>query len=254
MARIQLRPFTNVLRDQMEEQVYLLSNQLLAHVATDYNLDHSELVEKYLGKPPRAVAVITDGKDQPATVLVAAQQKVQAKRAQKPKPDKVMCKGITAKGQPCKFGACGPEGLCKKHLQAQQKEGTAPRKTAKVQKPRHEHLVEEEAETCQVCETHGNVTNPEMPRETFEIRGAEEIQDRLKRILAEAEEEPEEAALSADELAQLTEPPTETLTESQDEMAEKMAEEEEPNEEEGDDLQSRLRAILSEDTDCEDDE
>ena len=252
MARIQLRAFTNVLRDQMEEQVYLLGQELLAHVSTDYNLDHKELVEKYLGPPPRPGAIITDGKNQPAPVLVAAQQEKQ--KRQRKKPDKVMCKGITAKGQPCKFGACGEEGLCKKHLQSQEKDPQAPRKTTKVQKPRHEHLVEDDPETCQVCETHGNVINPEMPREEFEIKGADEIKERLQRILREAEGEvPEDTPEEVTDMVSTQELLGETH------IREEMVNEDNTpcgsdNEEEDDDLQARLKVILSEEDADEDDE
>jgi len=240
---------------QTEQQLYMFAQGLLAHVATDYNLDHAELVKKYLEKPQDVPVPIRDGKDAPAPVLVAATQE-KAKKARKPGPEKVLCKGITAKGTPCKFGACGPEGLCKKHLtqtQSQAEGSTKPKAPKKAVKPRHEHLVEETPlETCQVCESHGNAVIPEMPREEFEISGADEIRDRLKRIMAESgeesvpepEPEPEESGEEPEVGVSL-----EDLGVSQEDLMDKETEDDDA------DLQERLKNILSaEDSDEEEDE
>ena len=218
---------------------------LLAQVAQDYNLDHQELVKKYLSAPPVVQAQIKNGDGIPAPLLVAAQQEKQKKRAQKSKPDKVCCKGVTAKGQPCKFAALG-DGFCKKHSGMNSKDPNAP-KTAKVkvQKPRHTHLTEEEpVAECPVCDTQGDVTKPEMPRQDWEIKGVDEIQARLKKMLAEVEEaEPEETEVEEAE--------PEDVTASLEEFG---VVEEELSGHEEEDLESRLRQILSEDTDEEDDE
>lgn len=227
---------------QQQESVFRgYAQGLLAQVAQDYNLDHQELMKKYLTAPEQAQ--VKNGDGIPAPLLVAVQQEKQKKRATKPKPDKVCCKGVTAKGQPCKFAALA-DGFCKKHSEINNKpEGsnTAKKATKTQQRPRHTHLVEEEPETtCQVCEQQGDVTKPEMPRQEWEIEGAEEIQARLKKMLAEADE-PEE---------------TEETTASLEEFgvtAEELKPEQEEEEEE-DDMAARLKQILAEDTDEEDDE
>jgi len=220
---------------------------LLGQIAQDYNLDHQELMKKYLTAPEQSQ--VKNGDGIPAPLLVAVQQEKQKKRTTKPKPDKVCCKGVTAKGQPCKFAALA-DGFCKKHSDINNKpEGsnTAKKAPKTQQRPRHTHLVEEEPETtCQVCEQQGDVTKPEMPRQKWEIEGAEEIQARLKKMLAEADD-PEET--------EETEETTEEATASPEEFG--IATEElksEQEEEEEDDMSARLKQILAEDTDEEDDE
>jgi hypothetical protein len=232
---------------QQEQLLRGYAQGLLAQVAQDYNLDHQELIKKYLVAP--AEAQIKNGDGIPAPLLVAAQQEKTRKRTQKAKPDKVCCKGVTAKGQPCKFAALA-DGFCKKHSDINNKpEGSnTVKKTPKAQRPRHTHLTEEEPlETCQVCEQQGDVTNPQAPRQEWEIEGAEEIQARLKKMLAEAEElEETEEAEETDE----PEPPEETTASLEDFGVT----EEELGEHEEDDMAARLKQILAEDTDEEDDE
>ena len=240
---------------QVEEQVYLMAQQLLAHVATDHDLDHSELVRKYLGPPPRAPHGLKDGKDAPATVLVAAQQEVQrvkgaAKapaKAPAARPEKQLCQAQTAKGTPCKFSAqC--QGFCKKHYVMSQSQGDPeesqgqgpPKKTLKTKskvKPRHEHLIEEEHEVCGLCESHGDVTVPGATREEYEVCGGEEITKRLRAIMApEPEEGPPEPVDPDDVL-----------------VSELIDENLEDHEDDGD-LQARLRSILAEEDESDEEE
>jgi hypothetical protein len=233
------------LTQQVEEHVYLMAQQLLAHVATDHGLDHSELVRKYLGPPPRAPHGLKDGKDAPAPVLVAAQQEVQRvkgapkapPKAPASRPEKQLCQAQTAKGTPCKFAAqC--QGFCKKHyvMSQSQSQGDAeegPKKAPKTKsksKPRHEHLIEEEHEVCGLCESHGDVTIPGATREEYEVCGGAEITKRLRAIMA-PEPEPED-------------PDDVLVSELIDENLE------DPEE----DLQARLRSILAEESEDEDED
>jgi hypothetical protein len=240
------------LTQQVEEHVYLMAQQLLAHVATDHGLDHSELVRKYLGPPPRAPHGLKDGKDAPAPVLVAAQQEVQRVKAAAtaPKappvarPEKQLCQAQTAKGTPCKFSAqC--QGFCKKHYVMSQSQGDAeesqgakktPKTKSKV-KPRHEHLIEEEHEVCGLCESHGDVTVPGATREEYEVCGGAEITKRLRAIMAPEPEEPEDPPEPVD-------PDDVLVSELIDDNLE------DPEE----DLQARLRSILAEEDESEDEE
>jgi hypothetical protein len=231
------------LTQQVEEHVYLMAQQLLAHVATDHGLDHRELVRKYLGPPPRAPHGLKDGKDAPAPVLVAAQQEVQRVRgapkappkAPVARPEKQLCQAQTAKGTPCKFGAqC--QGFCKKHYVMSQSQGDpeesqGAKKTPKTKtkvKPRHEHLIEEEHEVCGLCESHGDVTVPGATREEYEVCGGAEITKRLRAIMAP--EDPPEPVDPDDVL----------VSELIDDNLE--------------DLQARLRSILAEEDESEDEE
>ena len=224
---------------------------LLAQISQDYNLDNGELIRRYL--EPTGQSQIKNGDSVPAPILVMAQQEKTKKRTQKTKPDKICCKGTTAKGQPCKFAALA-DGFCKKHSDMNSKDPKPRTQKPKQEKPRHTHLTEEEPlETCQICEQQGDVTKPEMPRQDWEIQGADEIKARLARMLAEAgetEETPEEP-----EEPKEPEEPNETVSveELMGEEPEESEESEEP-EEPDEDMEARLKKILAEETDDEDDE
>ena len=247
------------LTQQVEEHVYLMAQQLLAHVATDHGLDHSELVRKYLGPPPRAPHGLKDGKDAPATVLVAAQQEVQRvkgapkapPKAPVARPEKQLCQAQTAKGTPCKFAAqC--QGFCKKHYVMSQSQGdteesqgqgakkTPKTKTKSKVKPRHEHLIEEEHEVCGLCESHGDVTVPGATREEYEVCGGAEITKRLRAIMAPEPEEPEEG-------------PPEPV-DPDDVLVSELIDENLEDPEEDRDLQARLRSILAEEDESDEEE
>ena len=232
---------------------------LLAQISQDYNLDNGELIRRYL--EPTGQSQIKNGDSVPAPILVMAQQEKTRKRVQKNKPEKVCCKGTTAKGQPCKFAALA-DGFCKKHSEMNSKDPKPRTQKPKQEKPRHTHLTEEEPlETCQVCEQQGDVTRPEMPRHDWEIQGADEIKARLARMLAEAEEPEEtpEETVSAEELLGEDEG-----SQLQEEMVNEEAmngdntpcgsDNEEEDEDLEDDMESRLKKILSEESDDEDDE
>ena len=259
--QLSMAHLAQIAQQSMETVLRGYAQGLLAQVAQDYNLDNQELIRRYL-EAPSPQATIKNGDGVPAPLLVLAQQeKTKKKRATKEKPEKQCCKGITAKGQPCKFAALA-DGFCKKHSEQEKKKNDpAPPKTArKPEKPRHTHLVEEEPlETCQVCENQGNVTRPEMPRQDFEIEGADEIKERLRKMLADAEEteEPEETTEKSEETEEPEESEeSEETTEKSEEtvpISELMGEETEEEQEE-DDMESRLKAILAEESEDEDEE
>ena len=246
----------DMFRAQQEGLLRGVLTGLLAQISQDYNLDNKELLARYLAPPDQAK--IKNGDSVPAPVLVLAQQEKTKKRANK--PDKVCCKGVTAKGQACKFAA-GQDGFCKKHSEMNSRdpqEKKAP--TRKAQKPRHTHLTEEPAdETCKVCTDQGNVVEPEMPRQDWEIQGADEIKARLARMLAEADEPaPEETATAtAEEIL------GETEEEEDEQLRTEMINEAAMNgdntpygsdaEEEEEDMEARLRNILAEESDDEED-
>jgi len=228
---------------------------LLAQISQDYNLDNAELLNRYL--TPTEQSQIKNGDSVPAPILVMAQQEKTRKNTQKTKPSKVCCKGTTAKGQPCKFAALA-DGFCKKHSAINSKDPTPRTQKTKQEKPRHTHLTEEDPEeTCQVCEQQGDVTNPEMPRQDWEIQGADEIKARLTRMLAEVEEpeEPEENPEIAPVEELLGEETLEELEENPEiaPVEELLGEEtlEEPEDDLEDDLEARLKKILSEESDDE---
>lgn len=226
-------------RAQQENLLRGVITGLLAQISQDYNLDNKELLDRYMENKSEQ-AQIKNGDTVPAPILVLAQQeKTRKKRVQKEKPDKVCCKGITAKGQPCKFAAL-TDGFCKKHSDANNKtDGVTRKQVKKTQdKPRHTHLTEEEPlDTCQVCDQQGNVIQPEMPRQDWEIKGADEIKARLARMLADADEpEPDQ------------EQETVTTEELLDDDSSTV--DEEPDE----DIEARLKNILAEESEDEDED
>lgn len=171
-----------------------LTQQLLQTIQRDYNLK-DDLVDKYLGTQT-VTAVPLPPQETPA----APQVKEKKKRQIKEKPADQLCTGKTAKGEPCKF-AVKCDGLCGIHLRQLNKDTTkdntkVPKKSKKVtEAPKHTHPLTEEADdTCKLCETQGNVMEPELTKAEFEAvaESGLSIQERLKAILANSEEDPED--------------------------------------------------------------
>jgi len=267
------------IQSQFEDSVWESSNMLLALVAQDYGLDHKTLRDRYL--PQKGVPLVKDGSNAPAPLLVKATE-VKAQKKSRKTQEKKCCKGVTAKGKPCSFAAVIDGEWCKKH--APKEEGaTAPApktKKPKAEKPKHNHPVEEAPnpeDMCQVCDTHGNIANPEAPREELEVRGAEEIKNRLADILKSAsegedtEDEPEEEEPEMDidilkQLVEETQEPEEETQETQmdldllkqlvEETQEETQEAETQNLIENDpEIADRLKAIMGDNlTDDEEDE
>ena len=166
-------------------------SDVLARVASDYALDHAELVAKYISGPPPAAL---------------PQPKV---------PTATLCTAKTAKGAPCKYKPQKGSCVCKIHASKVQeevpsnpepKEPPKKKKTTKKVKaavPEHTHALTEDLSpdnVCQLCDTHGSVLDPKMPEVEFELADEPDLAARLKAILAEEPlEDPEEEALEEDE-------------------------------------------------------
>jgi hypothetical protein len=100
----------------------------------------------------------------------------------------VICEGVTGKGNACRNKACPGTKFCKMHAESKQrveKKEKKPRekkdpKPKKIQ-PEHTHEIgEEPSEPCPLCNTHGDVLNPELPDATFD---GDDITDRLRKLL-----------------------------------------------------------------------
>jgi len=161
-------------------------SDVLARVASDYKLDHAELISRYLSGPP------------PASLP-------------QPKPQVApsnLCAAKTAKGAPCKYKPQRGSCVCKIHAskaggdeQVHPPEPTEPPKKKKAPKkvkapaPEHSHALTEDLSpdnVCQLCDTHGSVLDPGMPETEFELADDEpDLAARLKAILS-GEEDPEE--------------------------------------------------------------
>jgi hypothetical protein len=156
------------------------TTSLLARIATDYNLPNEELVAKYM-TCPEAI-------------------KVKAKKPRAPKvptEDRPMCPSLTGKKTPCK-NRCLP-GSDKCHLHSvnlptgEPKPPKPPRvpKAKKVkEQPTHNHapLVAPDV-PCQLCESHGDATDPGLSNVQFESRqDGMTLQERLKMIIQMGED------------------------------------------------------------------
>lgn len=178
------------------------AGSLLDQVAKDYNLEAGELRGRYLFNQEWVPT--------PQAQVPVQEPKAKAPRQIKEKPKDQMCTGLTSKGEACKFVAkC--DGLCGIHMRkanappkeategadppSKKKGGRKPKEVApKPAAPAHSHPLTEEAEGCVVCETQGNVMNPELSKAEFEAVAEEgkSLQERLQAILANAEQDEED--------------------------------------------------------------
>lgn len=105
--------------------------------------------------------------------LRALRLEVVALQRQAPKNvQKTKCQGVTGKGTPCCNGAVFGTDFCKMHtgmIDKPQKVPRVPRtpKPKKIQ-PEHTHGIGEDPGECELCQTHGDVIDPELPYIEFD--------------------------------------------------------------------------------------
>ena len=151
-------------------------SDVLARVASDYKLDHAELVSRYISGDPI--------------------------KPQAPQPPQTnLCTAKTAKGAPCKYKPQKGSCVCKIHAAKVSQEAPEPEEVPKTSKkkktpkktkaavPEHTHALTEDLSpdnVCQLCDTHGSVLDPGMPEAEFELADDEpDLAARLKAILSE---------------------------------------------------------------------
>ena len=167
-------------------------SDVLARVASDYKLDHAELVSRYISGDPI--------------------------KPQAPQPPQTnLCTAKTAKGAPCKYKPQKGSCVCKIHAAKVSQEAPEPEEVPKTSKkkktpkktkaavPEHTHALTEDLSpdnVCQLCDTHGSVLDPGMPEAEFELADDEpDLAARLKAILSEEplDEEDLDEGLAEDE-------------------------------------------------------
>lgn len=196
--------FAQIAQDLFSETLSRYTESVLRKVCEDYNLDFSELSEKYLSDPS-TLSFFTE----PKKSVTPSEKKVARKRKEvAPKEPKKICTGLTSKGTPCTFAAAEGHELCGIHLRKleggskteklpnEPKEPKAPKKEKKKPKgvPAHNHTLEEEnTDDCDLCSTHGNVVQPLLTEKEFEAVTAdgEDIRSKLKALIAEQDDESE---------------------------------------------------------------
>ena len=101
------------------------------------------------------------------------------------KQRKEPCQGVTGKGTPCRNGALPGMMCCRMHSREPK-----PAKLPKVKKepkpkkiqPEHNHPIGgDPSEVCPLCQTHGDVMDPELPDAGFE--GVDDVTERLRLLL-----------------------------------------------------------------------
>lgn len=165
---------------------------LLSRIAVDYNLPCEELVAKYMTLPD-SVKTSTKPRKPRAPKDPNAPPKI-------PTSERPMCPSLTGKKTPCK-NRCLP-GSDKCHLHAVTLPGGEPKppkpprvlKEKKVKsQPSHNHapLVAPDA-PCQLCDTHGDATNPSLTNVQFESsQSGMSLQERLRMIIQMGEDAPD---------------------------------------------------------------
>jgi hypothetical protein len=175
-----------------------LENQFLETVAKDYNLPIEELREKY------KVAADTTSLKRPykrkATVEIIDQDgnKVADKKTTET-DDRPLCKGTTAKREPCKFHALKGGCYCKRHQEAFEVEEArrSGKQTVKMPnnggEPLHTHAPDHIVhDACDLCQSHGPVLGEFKPVAVTKTLTTEEVNKRLADIIQNAQNEVEE--------------------------------------------------------------
>lgn len=177
------------------------TSSLLCKVCLDYELDFQELSAKYMDSP-EALSFFTTSQTRE---VVKEPKKKAEKKPREPKAEKP-CSGLTSKGGPCKFKAMAGSDLCGIHqrkaegvkaekkpkVETEKKSKKSPK--AKKTEPKHEHPVGDKSDECELCESHGDVVEPQLTESTFEatVQDGADIKAKLQAILSEEDdEEPE---------------------------------------------------------------
>jgi hypothetical protein len=81
--------------------------------------------------------------------------------------------------------------------------GRKPKAVKEVPVHNHEPLTEEPVDDCELCNTHGDITETQVvTHEDFEVQNQASLEARLAEIMAEADADEEEAEEDGDELAE----------------------------------------------------
>lgn len=174
-----------------------LETQFLETVAKDYNLPIEELREKY--KITAEATSLKRPYKRKATVETVDQDgnKIQTKKAKD--EDRPVCKGTTAKREPCKFHALKGCDFCKRHQEAFELEEarrsgkqiiTTNKLTVAAEgELLHTHKPDDIMHTeCNMCQTYGPVLGQFKPVEVKPL-STEEVQNRLNTIIQTAQKE-----------------------------------------------------------------
>lgn len=182
----------------------VVENQFIETIAKDYNLPIEELRAKY--KVTSETTSLKRPYKRKATVETVDQDgnKVETKKA-KESEDRALCKGTTAKREPCKFHALKGGEFCKRHQEAfelleARRTGQAVPATKNIGgiEPKHTHGPDAALHgDCDLCQSHGPVLGGFKPQV---------VMDRLHSIIQSAvERKPAPAPKATFELEEFSE-------------------------------------------------
>lgn len=204
--------FATAVSSLIKTALISLEAQFLETVAKDYNLPLEELQQKY--KVTADATSLKRPYKRKATVEVVDKDgnTVEVKKA-KDADDRPLCKGTTAKREPCKFHALKGGCYCKRHQEAFEleearrsgKQINTQNKSAKAAgEPMHTHKPDNNMhDACDLCQSHGPALGEFKPVQVKTLT-PEEVNNRLKSIINNAAtplepEEFSESGLVADE-------------------------------------------------------
>ncbi|NBS67846.1 hypothetical protein EBT31_02890 [bacterium] len=244
---------TQFIAGQVEALLYDKLHELLGVIAQDYDLSHGELVEKYLKyknevENPKVIYKATEvvEPEKPKRAPRKAKVTQKAEEAEEAEVDdrKGKCEATTAKGLPCKNKAFGGGCFCRVHTKKDEEESKPAKKQAakktrgkaleeeakpepkkrgrkpKKAQPEHSHPLDEEAEDCKLCDTHGNPLGEEQE---FEIDEAQLKREALREIMKEelgVEEVTDEMLAEIEQNMENDADPLEAKPDEEDEMGE----------------------------------
>ena len=185
MAQEQMKTLTDMFLEQMKEMQRRHDEQIKNLV--DINTHQTDILKSLIDE---VKTLRCEVKQQP--------DPKQKKQTKKPKEPKKQCCAVTASGARCKNSAFPGCETCKKHVNytAQPTASTSkskpkvkkpPLKSKKKTHPTHNHGVGEEPPDgfCELCETHGDIFDPETPDLDFEdvAIGDKYLEERLRAML-----------------------------------------------------------------------
>ena len=187
----------------------------IERVSTDYNLDLAELTKKYLETAEEAIKVPRKYKKRDVKLVEVDGEKVEAPSKKETSKEKKTCEAQTSKKEPCKFSALKGGCFCKRHQRQNDEEKSGepvPKKEKKApvkkqEQPLHTHALNESADGCNLCESHGNpLTNASddfelvMPEpEAIPSTTVVAASSRLAALLQDEESESEEVTMAEPE-------------------------------------------------------
>jgi hypothetical protein len=204
--------FATAVSSLIKTALISLEAQFLETVAKDYNLPLEELQQKY--KVTADATSLKRPYKRKATVEMVDKDgnTVEVKKA-KDADDRPLCKGTTAKREPCKFHALKGGCYCKRHQEAFELEearrsgkqiNTQNKSAQAAGEPMHTHKPDGNMhDACDLCQSHGPALGEFKPVQATTLT-PEEVNNRLKSIINNASKPLEleafsESGLVADE-------------------------------------------------------